>query len=109
MDILYVSLLLVQDLRVVCGEYMKQHVVSAAEHNHLLGWLQYCMASQHTAVAAACLNHFKWNFEQVIACSLTLCSRHLYCTIVGIALLDAAANVTTRLYWVTRKCLSVSN
>lgn len=44
---------------------MRQHVVSAAEHNLLLSWLQYCMASQHTAVASACLNHFKWNFEQV--------------------------------------------
>ncbi|XP_018009829.1 uncharacterized protein LOC108667324 [Hyalella azteca] len=55
----------VQDLRVVCGSYMKQHVVSAAEHNFLLSWLQYCLASQHTAAATACLNHFKWNFEQV--------------------------------------------
>ncbi|KAF2363238.1 BTB/POZ domain [Trinorchestia longiramus] len=55
----------VEDLRVVCGLYMKQHMVSAAEHNLLLSWLQYCMASQHTAVATACLNHFKWNFEQV--------------------------------------------
>lgn len=45
--------------------YMKSNVVSASQQNYLMAWLQYTLACGHSDISSACLNHFKWNLEQV--------------------------------------------
>lgn len=55
----------VKDLIETCGGYMKLHVVTAAQQNYLMAWLQYTLTCGHTEVAQVCMNHLKWNFEQV--------------------------------------------
>ncbi|CAL4061387.1 unnamed protein product, partial [Meganyctiphanes norvegica] len=55
----------VKDLIETCGGYMKLHVVSAAQQNYLMAWLQYTLTCGHSEVAQVCMNHLKWNFEQV--------------------------------------------
>lgn len=45
--------------------YMKQHVVSASQQNYLIAWLQYTLTCGHSDIASVCLNHLKWNLEQV--------------------------------------------
>ena len=44
---------------------MNNNLVSAAKQNHLISWLQYTLGSGHNEVASACMNYFKWNFEQI--------------------------------------------
>ncbi|XP_047498709.1 uncharacterized protein LOC125045473 [Penaeus chinensis] len=46
---------------------MKLHVVSASQQNYLIAWLEYTLTCGHSEIAQVCLNHLKWNFEQVAA------------------------------------------
>ncbi|XP_069983245.1 BTB/POZ domain-containing protein 17 [Penaeus vannamei] len=55
----------VKDLVDTCGRYMKLHVVSASQQNYLIAWLEYTLTCGHSEIAQVCLNHLKWNFEQV--------------------------------------------
>ncbi|XP_037789207.1 uncharacterized protein LOC119584586, partial [Penaeus monodon] len=57
----------VKDLVDTCGRYMKLHVVSASQQNYLIAWLEYTLTCGHSEIAQVCLNHLKWNFEQVAA------------------------------------------
>ncbi|KAK4302317.1 hypothetical protein Pmani_025583 [Petrolisthes manimaculis] len=55
----------VKDLIETCVRYMKSNVVSASQQNYLMAWLQYTLACGHSDISSVCLNHFKWNLEQV--------------------------------------------
>ncbi|XP_045606447.1 BTB/POZ domain-containing protein 17 isoform X2 [Procambarus clarkii] len=57
----------VKDLIDTCVKYMKLHVVSASQQNYLIAWLQYTLTCGHSDIATVCLNHLKWNLEQVAA------------------------------------------
>ncbi|XP_069945619.1 BTB/POZ domain-containing protein 17-like isoform X2 [Cherax quadricarinatus] len=57
----------VKDLIETCVKYMKLHVVSASQQNYLIAWLQYTLTCGHSDIATVCLNHLKWNLEQVAA------------------------------------------
>ncbi|KAG7168215.1 BTB/POZ domain-containing protein 17-like [Homarus americanus] len=57
----------VKDLIDTCVKYMKLHIVSASQQNYLIAWLQYTLTCGHSDIATVCLNHLKWNLEQVAA------------------------------------------
>lgn len=54
-----------QDLIETCVKYMKMNIVSASQQNYLIAWLQYTLTCGHSDISSVCLNHFKWNLEQV--------------------------------------------
>lgn len=60
-----VFLLCFQDLIETCVRYMKMNIVSASQQNYLIAWLQYTLTCGHSDISSVCLNHFKWNLEQV--------------------------------------------
>ncbi|XP_063877167.1 BTB/POZ domain-containing protein 17-like [Scylla paramamosain] len=55
----------VKDLIETCIKYMKLNIVSASKQNYLIAWLQYTLTCGHSDISSVCLNHFKWNLEQV--------------------------------------------
>ncbi|XP_050738861.1 uncharacterized protein LOC127009649 [Eriocheir sinensis] len=55
----------VKDLIETCVKYMKMNIVSASQQNYLIAWLQYTLTCGHSDISSVCLNHFKWNLEQV--------------------------------------------
>ncbi|KAG0710387.1 BTB/POZ domain-containing protein 17 [Chionoecetes opilio] len=55
----------VKDLIETCVKYMKLNIVSASQQNYLIAWLQYTLTCGHSDISSVCLNHFKWNLEQV--------------------------------------------
>lgn len=62
----------------MCASYMKEHLVSAGRNGYLFSWLHYSITSGHQELEKSCMNHLKWNFEQVAkseefgCCDLTL-------------------------------------
>ncbi|XP_064121520.1 BTB/POZ domain-containing protein 17-like [Macrobrachium nipponense] len=74
----------VKDLIDTCGRYMKLHVVSATQQNYLIAWLQYTLTCGHSDIAQVCLNHLKWNLEQVAAKDdFATCDLDLLTTVLG--------------------------